>query len=72
MTRRNPFEHTHDAEDHLADRLRSAEAETERLRTVLRSLISSGGTSPIIKSMAMNALEPGTGDAWLARRRGDR
>lgn len=40
----------------------------EALETVLRSLISSGGTSPIIRAMAMNTLEAGSGDAWLAKR----
>lgn len=43
--------------------------EIERLRTVLRSLISCGGTSPIIKAMAMNTLEMGSGDAWLEAQR---
>jgi len=44
------------------------EAEIERLRTVLRSLISCGGTSATIKAMAMNTLEPGSGDTWLSSR----
>lgn len=44
---------------------RCAHCEVERLRTVLRSLISSGGTSATIKALAMNTLEPGSGDAWL-------
>ena len=50
------------------DGRRSLEPEVERLRTVLRSLISCGGTSPIIKAMAMNTLEAGSGDAWLSKR----
>lgn len=50
------------------DGVRKAEGEIERLRTVLRSLISCGGTSPIIRAMAMNTLEAGSGDRWLAAR----
>ena len=52
-----------------AEHARTAGAgQIEALRTVLRSLISCGGTSPTIKAMAMNTLEPGSGDAWLANR----
>lgn len=40
----------------------------EELRTVLQSLISCGGTSPLIKAMAMNVLEADSGDAWLRAR----
>lgn len=50
-------------------RAKEAEAEVERLRTVLRSLISCGGTSANIRATAMNTLEAGSGDAWLATRR---
>lgn len=56
-------------------KLSGLEAENARLmklvedhRTVLRSLISCGNTSPTIKAMAMNTLEAGSGDAWLASR----
>lgn len=42
--------------------------QVEALRAVLRSLISCGGTSPTIKAMAMNQLEVGSGDVWLASR----
>lgn len=48
-------------------RMVTAEAKAEALEAVLRSLISCGGTSPTIKAMAMNTLEPGSGDAWLAK-----
>lgn len=47
------------------DRLLCTVRKAEQLEAVMRSLISSGGTTPIIKAMAMNALEPGSGDAWL-------
>ncbi len=40
----------------------------EALEAVLRSLISCGGTSPTIQAMAMNTLQAGSGDAWLASR----
>lgn len=45
-----------------------AESKADDLRTVLRSLISCGGTSATIKAMAMNTLEAGSGDAWLSKR----
>lgn len=43
-----------------------ADQKIEHLRAVLRALISCGGTSPIIRATAMNTLEPGSGDKWLA------
>jgi len=63
--RRHPAEQ---ADTSLALRCVAAENELERLRAVLRSLISCGSTSPTITAMAMNTLEAGSGDAWLARR----
>lgn len=50
------------------DGVRKGEGEIERLRTVLRSLISCGGTSPGIRALAMNTLETGSGDRWLDAR----
>lgn len=49
-------------------RARTAEAEVERLRTVLATLISSSHLHPFSKALAMNTLEPGSGDAWLEKR----
>ena len=43
-------------------------ADNERLRAVLRSLISSGSMHPISQALAMNTLEPGSGDEWLEKR----
>lgn len=60
--RRHP---TEQADTSLSIRCVAAENEVERLRTVLRSLISCGGTSDNIRAIAMNTLEPGSGDRWL-------
>ncbi len=59
-------------EEILADevaRRERAEAEADRLRTVLRSLLSCDGMSENARATAMNTLEAGSGDAWLARGR---
>jgi hypothetical protein len=57
-----------EANARLRARVEALEHTIEGLRTVLRSLISCGSTSATIKAMAMNTLEPGSGDAWLAGR----
>ncbi len=55
------------AEERTEEAVRLRE-ENDGLRVVLRALISCGGTSATIKAMAMNTLEAGSGDEWLATR----
>lgn len=62
---KRPFPTAEERTDEV-NRLRD---EVERLRTILRSVISAGGLGPIATALAMNALDAGSGDAWLEKRR---
>lgn len=53
------------------DEARRLRQENEDLRTVLRALTSCSGMSDTIRAIAMNTLEPGSGDRWLDSRGGE-
>ena len=49
----------------------ASEGQIDALRTVLRTLAAAPEMSPITRALAMNTLEPGSGDKWLDGRRSE-
>jgi vacuolar-type H+-ATPase subunit E/Vma4 len=49
----------------LATRNQAIE-DAEKLRTVLRAIASTGSLTGNLRALAMNTLEPGSGDKWLS------